>query len=138
MDADALKKAFNELYPHLEWQQTQITALLEFLTAKGIITDQEFDPFVEEAGKRSSVKWLAARLRVEHALSESKEEEEKPAEISTKPPAEEPEEERAQANESQQPAEKAEQNVSGEEKDGEAEEDGTEKRAGDQTEQEAA
>src|SRR5215471_18434664 len=110
MDADALKKAFNELYPHLESQETQITALLEFLTAKGIITDQEFDPFVEAAGKRSSVKWLAARLRVEHALSESTEEE-KPAEISTKPPAEEPEEERAQANESQQPSEKAEENA---------------------------
>ena len=138
MDANALKKALNELYPHLEWQETQIIALLEFLTAKGIITDKEFAPFVEEAGKRSSVKWLAARLRVEHALSESTEEEEKPAEISTRLPAREPEEQLPQENESRQPSEKAGENASGEKEDPEPKEDDTEKRAGKQPEEEAA
>src|SRR5215472_17028069 len=109
MDADALKKAFNELCPHLESQETQITALLEFLTVKGMIKKEDFDPFLEEAGNRSSVKWLAARLRIEHALSESTEEEEKPAEIATKPPAQEPEEEPPQENEGWRASDRAEE-----------------------------
>lgn len=138
MDADAVKNALKELYPHLEWQETQITALLEFLKAKGIITDQEFAPFVEEAGKRSSVKWLAARLRIEHALSESAEEEEKPAEISTKPPAQEPEEQPPQENESWQASDKAEEKRDRDREERQPEQTGESAEPGEQPEEEAA
>ena len=137
MDADAVKKALNELYPHLEWQETQIMALLEFMRAKGIITDQEFAPFVEEAGKRSSVKWLAARLRIEHALSESEEDETaKPAAIGSKPPVQEPEEQPPQENESWQASEKAEEKNGGDREERESVQAGKRADSGEQPPQE--
>ena len=136
MDADAVKNALKELYPHLEWQETQITALLEFMRAKGIIMDQEFDRFVEEAGKRSSVKWLATRLRIEHALSQSSEEKEKPAEISTKPPAQEPEEQPPQENESWQASDKAEEKNGGDREERESVQAGKSADSGEQPPQE--
>ena len=138
MDKDAINKAFSELYSHLESLETQTTALIQILTAKGIITDKEFAPFVEEAGNASYVKWLATRLRVEHVLSTS-EAPEKPAAIESKPPAQEPEVPPEQENEGARRSENAAvQNGSGEEEDHQPEQTSEKTEADAQREKDAA
>jgi hypothetical protein len=95
MDPEVIRKMLNELYPHLERLETQTTALLQFLTAKGIVKDDELAPFVEEAGKASYVKWLTTRLRIEHVISSAAKEAVKPAEIKLPAPPSEPKEQKS-------------------------------------------
>lgn len=107
MDPETIEKILSELYPHLERMETQSSALLQFLTAKGIVKDEEFAPFLEQAGNASYVKWLTTRLRIEHVLSTATRETAKPAEIKTQPPQQEPEEKPAEEKASTEPAENA-------------------------------
>lgn len=138
MDKDAINEVLNELYPRLESIETQTTALIQFLTAKGMITDKEFAPFLEQAGNASYVKWLATRLRVEHALSTSKEPV-KPAAIESKAPAQEPEVQPEQENEGSRRSENAAaQDGSGEEEDRQPEQASEKPAADAQPEKDAA
>jgi hypothetical protein len=56
-------------FPPSSLSDTQNTALLQFLKAKGIATDEELAPFLEQAGNASNVKWLAARVRIRSLIS---------------------------------------------------------------------
>jgi len=78
MDEEITQKLLHELFPYFEAMETRIDAILQFLKDKGIATDEQLTPYLEEAGKASYVKWLATRLRVEHLLSLLMKEVEKP------------------------------------------------------------
>ena len=85
MDEEITQKLLHELFPHLEAMETRIDGILQFLKDKGIATDEQLAPYLEEAGKASYVKWLATRLRVEHLLSLLMKEVEKPKEKEEEP-----------------------------------------------------
>jgi hypothetical protein len=69
MDAKVMEEALNELFPALEALETQSGAMIEFLKERGIASDNDLAPFVERAANASSVRWRAARLRINHLLS---------------------------------------------------------------------
>lgn len=80
MDSDTLKELLDEFYPQLEALDTECTAIRRFLTEANQITEEQFAPYLEQAGKASSVRWLANRLRVEQLLSSAMKKAEEPAE----------------------------------------------------------
>lgn len=69
MDSGIVKELLDELIPHLEIMESQSAAVLRFLQEKGIATEKDLAPFLEEAGKASNVRWRASRLRIERLLS---------------------------------------------------------------------
>jgi hypothetical protein len=69
MDVNAAEQILEELVPTLEVLDTQITAITRFLRDKGIVADEEFRPYLEQATSASSVRWRAVGLRVKRLLS---------------------------------------------------------------------
>ncbi len=69
VDAKVMEEALNELFPALEALETQSGAIMQFLKERGIASDNDLAPFVERAANASSVRWRAARLRIDHLLS---------------------------------------------------------------------
>ncbi|MGH9513467.1 MAG: hypothetical protein ACRD2U_15155 [Terriglobales bacterium] len=69
MDVKLAEQLINELFPYFEALQTQSEAIVQLLKDKGLTTDEKFAPYLEQAGKGSNVKWLAARVRIGHLLS---------------------------------------------------------------------
>ena len=69
MDDKLAQQVFEELLPSLEALDTKCAAILQFLKTKGIVTDDELAPYFEQAGNASSVRWRAARVRINHLLS---------------------------------------------------------------------
>lgn len=91
MDEQVVQKIVDEVLSSLEPLDTQSAAVLQFLKAKGIASDEELAPYLEQAGNASSVRWLAARVRIKSLLAsamktantklaETKSEETKPTE----------------------------------------------------------
>jgi hypothetical protein len=68
MNNEAMKEVLNELFSHLEKLETQNEAILQFLKEKKRVTDKQLAPYLEQAGNASSVKWRAARVRINHLL----------------------------------------------------------------------
>jgi hypothetical protein len=64
-----VQQILDELVSSFEPLDTRTAALLQFLKAKGIVTDEEFAPFLEQAGNASNVRWRAARLRIGSLIS---------------------------------------------------------------------
>lgn len=69
MNNEAMKEVLNDLFSHLERLETQTEAILQFLKEKKRVTDKQLAPYLEQAGNASSVRWRAARVRIEHLLS---------------------------------------------------------------------
>ncbi len=69
MDDKLAQQVFEELLPSLEARDTKCAAILQFLKKKGIASDDELAPYFEQAGNASSVRWRAARVRINHLLS---------------------------------------------------------------------
>jgi hypothetical protein len=69
MDEEILQQIFDELLSSFEPLETQTAALVQFLKAKGIATDEELAPFLEQAGNASNVRWRAARVRIRSLIS---------------------------------------------------------------------
>jgi hypothetical protein len=69
-----LKEILGELFSLLEVMETTNLAVVQFLKDKGIANEKEFAQFVEQAGNASSVKWRAARVRMEYLLTPIKKE----------------------------------------------------------------
>jgi hypothetical protein len=80
MNADLAQELLNELGSSLEELETQQVALLQFLKDDGIVTDEQFAPYLTQASHASSVKWRAARIRLERLFSTEKQKEEQLAE----------------------------------------------------------
>jgi|GEM_PF-2372969 len=80
---DSLKEVLSELFSLLETMETQNAAVQQFLIGQGITTQEKFAPYLEQAGRASSVRWLAARKRMEYLLKPIQEA--KPEESKEKP-----------------------------------------------------
>jgi hypothetical protein len=66
---EPIKEILNELFSLLESLETQSLALTQFLKDQGIATDEKLAPYLDRAGNASSVKWRAARARMQYLLS---------------------------------------------------------------------
>jgi hypothetical protein len=64
-----LRELFDELFTLLENLETQNSAVLQFLKDRKVGMDKKLAPYLERAGNASSVKWRAARVRMEYLLS---------------------------------------------------------------------
>ena len=69
MDESAVNEILEELVSSLEPLEAQSTAILHFLKAKGIATDEDLAPFLEQATNASNVRWRAFRLRTAALIS---------------------------------------------------------------------
>jgi hypothetical protein len=90
MDESIVHQIVDELFPYFEAADTQSGAVLQFLREKGIATEEELAPYLKQAANGSSVRWRAARARINFLLSsamKAEAEEEKPADSKTKPVA---------------------------------------------------
>ncbi|HLK07985.1 MAG TPA: hypothetical protein VKV30_08595 [Candidatus Angelobacter sp.] len=68
MNNEGIKEVLNELFSHLERLETQNEAILQFLKEKKRVTEKQLAPYLEQAGNASSVRWRAARVRIDHLL----------------------------------------------------------------------
>jgi hypothetical protein len=80
MDVDLAEELLNELGSSLEEMEARQNALFQFLKDQGVVTDDQFAPYLSQAGKTSGVRWRAARVRLEYLISAEKAREEKAAE----------------------------------------------------------
>jgi hypothetical protein len=80
MNIDVIQELVNELTSSVEDIETQQRALVQFLKDRGDFTDEQFAGYLSHAGKASSVRWRAVRVRLDHLLEGEKAREEKAAE----------------------------------------------------------
>jgi hypothetical protein len=66
---EPIKEILDELFSLLESLETQSLALSQFLKDQGIAADEKLAPYLDRAGNASSVKWRAARARMQYLLS---------------------------------------------------------------------
>jgi len=66
---EPIKEILDELFSLLETLETQSLALTQFLRDQGIATDETLAPYLHRAGNASSVKWRAARARMQYLLA---------------------------------------------------------------------
>lgn len=69
MDPQITKEILDDLIPSLEALEAKSAAVLEFLKAEGIASDEKLAPYLEQAASASNVRWLGVRVRVERLLS---------------------------------------------------------------------
>jgi hypothetical protein len=77
MNSHLAQELLNELGSSLESLETRNTALLQFLNDRGIVTDDQLAPDMDQAGNASSVRWRATRVRLERVFAAATEAEEK-------------------------------------------------------------
>jgi hypothetical protein len=61
MNVHLAQELLNELGSSLENLEAQQSALLQFLKEKGVVTDDQLAPYLNQAGNASNVRWRAAR-----------------------------------------------------------------------------
>jgi len=69
MDAKIAEQILDELAPTFEGIESRSEAILHFLKDKGIATDEELAPYLEQAAAASSVRWRALRVRMGRLFS---------------------------------------------------------------------
>jgi hypothetical protein len=97
MDEKIVQQILDELFPYFEAVETQSAAVLHFLKEKGIASEEELAPYVKRAENASSVRWRAARARINYLLSAAVETPEKVEEKKPEAKAPDGESEKAEA-----------------------------------------
>ena len=77
MNVDLAQELLDELGSSLKNLETEQAALMQFLKDNGMLSDEQFAPYLEQAGKASSVRWRAAHTRLERLFSSERQKEEK-------------------------------------------------------------
>jgi hypothetical protein len=72
MTNETALEIFDHLFSLLEAQETQSAAILQLIKDKGIASNSELAPYLDQAGNASSVRWRAARVRINYLLSSTK------------------------------------------------------------------
>lgn len=80
----AVKQVLDELFSLLEAMETQSSAILLFLKDQKISTDEKLAPYLAQASNGASVKWRAARVRMEYLFSSTENQPAVPAEAKEK------------------------------------------------------
>lgn len=88
MNDNPAHQVFTDLLSYFESLEAQTGAILQFLKEKGIASEEQLAPYLEQAGSAASVKWRAVRVRMEHlfALSKRTSEESAPKQVSAEGP----------------------------------------------------
>ena len=71
MSENPIQQILSDLLPYFEGLEAQSSAIVQLLKDKQIIADEELTRYLEQAGEASSVKWRAARVRMEHLFAVS-------------------------------------------------------------------
>ena len=69
MSDNPVKEVVTDLFQHLEALETRCAALVQLVKEKGVGTEEEFARCEQQASEASSIKWRAARLRMEHLFA---------------------------------------------------------------------
>ena len=69
MSENPTEQVLSDLFRYIEVLETQNRAILQLLRDRGIVTDEQFAPYLETAATASDVKWRAARVRMEHLFT---------------------------------------------------------------------
>jgi hypothetical protein len=80
MDEATVQQIVDELLRSLEPLDARSAALMEFIKARGIASQEELAPFLEQAGNASNVRWRAMRVRTAALISHAMKAAESPAE----------------------------------------------------------
>ncbi len=69
MDDKIAQLILDELFSSLETLETQTAAILQFLKERGGASEEQLASYLEQAGRASSIKRRAARVRIDYLLS---------------------------------------------------------------------
>ncbi len=102
MDLSLAEEMLDELLPPFEALETQSAAILQFLKDKGIASDDQLAPYLEQARGASAVRWRAVRLRMNRLLTLARKAAEESTEKVSQQPAQNPAETGGPPKESRQ------------------------------------
>jgi len=76
MNLDLARQLLDEFLPAMEASETQCAAIRQLLKDRGLATDEELTPYLEQAGNAAYVRWRAVRVRIEYLLASAGQESE--------------------------------------------------------------